>query len=131
MKSSPISQHEIPPNGLKTRLAWLCLLGYVILLLHPLIGHLVETPQAQGLHSKNGISITHQAVEEQPNIDSSASIASECGLCHQAGSLAHGAAGFEIPNYIFPDRQQSEPFTPVNPATTLSGTAQPRAPPVI
>lgn len=127
---SPL-QSLFSASGLKVRLTWLCLLGYILLLLHPLLGHIIELSPgpAQGILAE--ATLQRDAAPAQPELSQAGALSRECSLCLQVGSLMHGATGFKAPSFIALNQHRVELFSPVMNTGEIPGIGQPRAPPVI
>ncbi|HEY9685556.1 MAG TPA: hypothetical protein V6C52_01125 [Coleofasciculaceae cyanobacterium] len=87
--------------GQKRRLTWLCLLGYLVLLLHPLIGHMVDFSAARSVESPQISTASGQnAHTPQAAFRQAGALSAECGLCHQAGTLHQGTSPIQLSSFI-------------------------------
>jgi hypothetical protein len=93
--------------GQKHRLIWFCLLGYLILLLHPLIGHRVDFSAARSTDvTQVSAAFGQNAQAPQATLREAGAPSVECGLCHQAGTLHQGISPIQISN-IMPEGHQA------------------------
>jgi hypothetical protein len=105
------------------KIALMVILGYLVLVLHPLLGH---TDLFAGVSRHNALTNHTQAV-----VATASSKAADCSLCQMAGSMTPGTAIARPVTAFLSFSQSVFIFLPSPTASIIPGLGFPRAPPTI